>query len=297
MAVPKPFLLTGLLTASLLGAAGCRGNPQPVTRADQPPQQQTPQETAAAAPAPQAPTPTTTTPPPPPAKPEKARADAPVVVDPGVEDGTPTTLAEAARAEKQRRANAGEAVTVINDKTLPKLAAKGQITVADVRKNKKGAPAGPAAPGAPAGEERGEMYWRSRGLEIRERWRQAAEDVKEMEQRSAELRQKFYMEDDIYVRDNQVRPEWDRALDRLRQAKQDAETAKRELADFLEEGRAAGAFPGWLREGEDKEPVEENARKPEPAAKDSLPEHRSIEPPILPPPDTPPPGALRRDLR
>jgi hypothetical protein len=284
-----PKLLPGLLTVFVLATAGCRGTPppQPVTKAEPP--QPTTQEAAA----PAAPTPTPASPAAPqPKAANPARDGDPVVVDPGVDDGVPKTLVEAARAEKQRRANAGDSTIVINDKTLPKYAAKGQITVMDVRKNKKPGEKAPAAAGAPA-ETRGEMYWRSRGLEIRERWRQAAEDVKTLEQKTTELRQKFYLENDIYVRDNQVRPEWDRALDRLRQAKQDVETAKTELTAFLEEGREQGALPGWLREGEDKEPFEENARKPEPSEKDPLPEHQSIEPPIFNPGDIPPPGASR----
>ncbi|MFL6193117.1 MAG: hypothetical protein ACJ75H_03010 [Thermoanaerobaculia bacterium] len=294
MDAPKPLLLAAVLAASVLGAAGCRGTPQPVTKADPAPTQTPPQDAAAA------PTPATAAPvapvapQPPAARPEKPVRDGdPVVVDPGIPDGTPQTLVEAARAEKVRRSSAGEPVAVINDKTLPKYAAKGQITIADVRK-KKGSEAAAAPAGAPAAAEgRGEQYWRSRGLEIRERWRQATVDVKELEQKTTELRQKFYMENDIYVRDNQVRPEWDRALDRLRQAKQEVETSKQELAAFLEEGREEGVMPGWLREGEDKEPFEENARKPAPSAKDPLPEHQSIEPPILNTSDVPPPGGLR----
>lgn len=217
-----------------------------------------------------------------------ARDDQPVVVDPG-DDGEPKSLAEAARAEKERRAHAGQSTHVINDKTLPKYARQGQITIAEPKKGKKAA-AGvlPAAPAPASGEIRDEAYWRSRALDIRERWRDAAEDVKELEQRATELRQKFYLESDTFTRDNQIKPEWDRVLERLRRARLAVESAQKELAEFLEEGRAADVMPGWLREGEEEEPEELPKRKKEAGA----PSH-SIEPPVIePPPAVEPPNFI-----
>ena len=77
-------------------------------------------------------------------------------------------------------------------------------------------------------------------------------------------------ENDVHVRNGQIKPEWDRILDRLEEARAEAETAKTELAELLEEGRTSGALPGWLREGVDQEPKE----APEPSN-----EHKVIEPP------------------
>jgi hypothetical protein len=195
-----------------------------------------------------------------------------VVVDPGTEEGKPQTLVEASRAEKERRANAGKPVAVINDKTLPKYASKGQITVADPKKDKRGA----KAPAAPAPAVKDEQYWRGRARELRETWKQAADEVKDLEQKSITLRQKFYNESDTFLRDTQIKPDWDRVLDRLRQARLDVEAAKQELSQFLEQGRAAGALPGWLDEGIENEPVDETARK-----KEQAPAMQSIEPPVL----------------
>lgn len=261
-----------LLLAALLAGAGCQGaTPEPVARAGE----EKPAAAAAAAP------PAAAEAPP---KPEPARDDTPVVVDPGGgEAGRPVSLVEAARAERERRAHAGEPVAVINDKTLPKYAAKGQITVADPKEKKDAA----AAPPQGAGTEpvRDEPYWRGRALDIRQRWRQAADDVEELEQRSAELRQKFYLESDDFARDNQIKPEWDRVLDKLRQARLDVETAKKELAELLEQGRAAGALPGWLREGEDEEP------EPPKKEEEETPPAQAIDAPILEPP---PAGGGRR---
>jgi hypothetical protein len=260
------------LLVATLAAAGCRGTPEPVVRSE--PAAKTAAESPAAQPAPPSPEAAQ------PQEVEPTRDDTPVVVDPGGNDGSPVTLVEAARAERERRAKAGEPVAVITNQTLPQYARKGQITIADPKER---TPAAETAGAARAGEPvRDEPYWRGRGLEIRQRWRQAADDVKELEQRSAALRQRFYLEDDTFTRDNQIKPEWDRVLDRLRQARLDVEAARKELAEFLDEGRAAGVVPGWLREGEEEEPEQEPARK------ETLPPAQSVEPPVLNEP--PPPG-------
>jgi len=285
-ALERRVAVCALAALSAAGLAGCRGStppPQPVAKAESPAAKTDPASPPESAPA----APQSSQPSPP------VRDDSAVVVDPGVEDGAPKTLAEAAKAERERRARAGQPVAVINDKTLPKYASQGQITVADPKdKGKKAvAPAGAAAAVQPAAEAHDEQYWRSRALEIRVKWKQAAEDVKELEQRSTELRQQFYGENDPLIRDNRIKPEWDRVLDRLRQAHLDVDAAAQELAKLLEEGRVAGAQPGWLREGEDLEPPGDAKKKPAPPA-------QSIEPPVLEPPtgpteDKPPPGALR----
>jgi hypothetical protein len=207
-----------------------------------------------------------------------------VVVESGdVESAAvPKTLAQAARAERERRAGAGKPVAVITDKNLHHYAAKGQLTVADPKEKKKPVEAAVPAPAPVAAASstdptvRDEQYWRGHALEIRVRWRGAADEVKRLEQRSTELRQRFYSENDSFVRDNQVKPEWDRVVDRLRQARVDADSARVELAAFLEEGRRANALPGWLREGEDQEPPVEPVKK-----KERLPTPQSIEPPVL----------------
>jgi hypothetical protein len=252
--------------------AGCSGAPQPVAPVP---------EAATPAPAPPAAAASPTAP-----AAAPVRDDAPVVVDPGEDTaGEPITLVEAARAEKERRARAGEPVAVITDKTLPKYASQGQITVADPQPKDK-----PAAPAQPVQNEppvRDEQYWRSRALEIRLRWRQAVDDARDLEQKSAELRQQFYREDDPFIRDNRIKPEWDRVLDRLRQARLDVEAARKELAELQEEGRRADALPGWLREGESEEPQDE------PQQREPLPAAQSIEPPVLAEPAADPPGGWR----
>jgi hypothetical protein len=155
---------------------------------------------------------------------------------------------------------------VITDKNIKQYAAKGQITVATPAKKAEVEETADKAP------IRDEQYWRSRALEVRLRWRKAADDVKELEQSAAGWRRRFYAENDPYVRSGQVKPEWDRVLDRLEEARAEAEAARTELSELLEEGRTAGALPGWLREGVDEEPKEE----PEPSN-----EHKVIDPPVV----------------
>ena len=252
MAVPRLLLLALL-------AAGCAAPPAPPVKPAAP--EPTPAATPEPTPAP-APTPT-------PAPPNT------VVLDSGgVKEGSTTSLADAARAAREQKAQAAPPAHVITDKNLKQYAAKGQITVATPARKTETA----AEETAPVRDER---YWRSRALEVRLRWRKSADEVKELEQSAAGWRRRFYAENDPYVRNGQVKPEWDRVLDRLEEARAEAEAAKTELDELLEEGRTAGALPGWLREGIDQEPKEE----PEPSN-----EHKAIEPPEVEPPNLERPG-------
>ncbi len=278
--------LTTLLTAALaLSLAGCRGTPQPVTRTEPPKAPKNEPAPAAAAAPQQAQAPE--------ASPQRTKSEdaTPVVVDAGVDDrATPRTLVEASHAERARRAGAGKPMAVINDKTLSKYASKGQITIAEPKKDKdkeKNRAASAALAAAAAAEAQDEQHWRSRARQLRENWHSLSDEVKDLEQKSAALRQKFYGETDTFLRDTQVKPDWDRVLDRLRQARLDVDAAKQDLAKFLEEGRSAGAQPGWLDEGLEEEPADE-AGKTEPS-----PSLQSIEPPVLNSQDiqSPPPGA------
>jgi hypothetical protein len=170
----------------------------------------------------------------------------------GAEDVPPQTLAEAARAEKERRQAVGKPAVKITDKNLAEYAAKGQITT-----GKPTPPPAPASADAKAATDKkaqDEEYWRQRGLEIRQRWHDAVEEGKKQQSAVERLRTQFYSEDDPYVRDGRIKPEWDRALDKLDQARREAETAKRDLDAFTDDGYRAGALQAWLEEGIDLEP-------------------------------------------
>ena len=170
------------------------------------------------------------------------------VVDPGG-NRAPRTLVEAARAEKERRAKSGPPVAVITDKNISQH--QGQITVAEPKKTVQ--PVDAAAMEMLKTEE----YWRNRAVDIRTRLRKAADAVEELETAAAGWRRRFYAEEDPNRRDSQIKPEWDRVLSELEKNRQDVETTREELGEFLEEGRRAGALPGWLREGAEMEPDEE----------------------------------------
>lgn len=215
-----------------------------------------------------------------------------------VTSARPRTLAEAAAAERERRRRLGDRETpVIDNESLSDFAARGQVTYAPTPAGAAAgaataeAEAGPAADGgdgeaatepaaggataAATGGPRDEAYWRSGVLEIRRRWAQAVAEIERLEKETAELRWQFYSEDDAYYRDERIKPDWDRALDDLRRARQDARAFREELEQLLDEGRRAGALPGWLREGIELEPEERRDPEDEPS------EFEPMEPPIF----------------
>ena len=178
-----------------------------------------------------------------------------VVIDEGgaPESAEPQTLAEAAEAEKARRATATKPVVRLDNKNLAEYGKDQKLTVANT---KPAAADGTAAANLDA-QAREEEKWRTRGREIRKRWRDAFDRTKELEAKAEGLRRRFYAADDPYVRDGQIKPEWDKALDDLDLARREAERGAGEVEAFLKEGREAGALPGWLREGIELEPVVE----------------------------------------
>ena len=204
--------------------------------------------------------------PPPPSDPPPPAPERPstvVVVDHGGSETTPPqTLADAARAEKERRQAVGKPTVVITDKNLAEYAAKGQITTGKPMPAATPAATDPKAAAPKSAQD--EDYWRKRGLEIRQRWHDAVEEGKKQQAAVDRLRTQFYAEDDPYVRDGRIKPEWDRALDKLDQARRDTESAKRDLDDFTDEGYRAGALQAWLEEGIDLEPPHTPAKKDKP---------------------------------
>ena len=188
-----------------------------------------------------------------------------VVVDVPTEDESRgPTLAEVAAAERERRSQGEGSSIVITDANL-KDYATGELTWAEpetpaaagAEEDDQDPASADAAEGAGEEEVRDEAYWRARALEIRLRWRNSWESIPELEGEVARLRNRFYAHDDPYYRDSQIKPAWDRALAELDQARIDVDQAEIELEELMEEGRLAGALPGWLREGIDLEPEPE----------------------------------------
>jgi hypothetical protein len=108
--------------------------------------------------------------------------------------------------------------------------------------------------------------------------------VDELEADVFNLRMRFYAEDDPFYRDAQIKPAWDHAIEELNATREEVGLRKQELQDFMEEGRVAGALPGWLREGielEPVEPVKEEMGIAEPGEPDTM--DGTIEDPIIAP--------------
>lgn len=233
--------LAVLLVVSLTGLAACSGNPDPSSA-----------RSASKGKAPV--TVNVPVPPPPPPRELQQVAKPLVVLDDGGE-GEPESLAEAAVRERERRKTAKPSVLAITDENLAEHAT-GEVTVAAPTEK-------PAVPAA-AGEEelaRDESYWRDGARQRRLRLRRAVDEVAELEEQVAGLRTRFYAEDDPFVRDGRIKPAWDRARDRLHQAREDVETHERDLGSFLGEGQRLGALAGWLREGFELEPSEQELRE------------------------------------
>ncbi len=201
-----------------------------------------------------------------------------VLIDSGKPAPEKLSLVEASRRAKALKANAGEPVAVITDENLKDYAARGKLTMAHPTSR----PVQPSAPSSSVGgssdstpEVSEEEYWSERVRTLRQGWRDAVDAMADLEARAETLRTQFYAADDPRLRDTRIKPEWDRALDLIQQRRRDATRYQEELALALEEGRRAGALPGWLRTGYDLEPP------PSKPAKADLDAHDPREPVIL----------------
>jgi hypothetical protein len=197
-----------------------------------------------------------------------------IVIDPvAPEELAAPSLAEAAARERARRQAEPGPVLVVTDQNLAQHAAGGVLTIAHSTPEEEAQIEAEAENSA----ER-ESDWRERGLEIRKRWREAVDLIPELESKVAELRQQFYSTDDPAIRDGRIKPEWDKAIADLEQARFRAERGSEEVAAFLDEGRRAGALPGWLREGAELEP------EPVVEQVEGFADHEPREPEIYEPP-------------
>ena len=262
----RGWLLAGLLLAA------CAGAPQPVQPAEAKPEAVQPPEAAAEPAAEPAPPTTAAEPAAPPPPPDPTV----IVIEPGGQDSGDVDLVAASAAERERRAGAPPATRTITNQNLVKAKPGEKLPGKPVKPT---APAGAAPPAAVPGGT-GEAFWRSRSRELRQRWKDVVDEVADLESDADLLRRRFYAEADPYVRDGRIKPDWDRVLDRIRTLREEAERRREAVTAHLEEGRRAGALPGWLREGIDLEPAAEGARPEEGP-------HEAVEPPIYPEPREP----------
>jgi hypothetical protein len=243
--VRPTWVLAGALMVALAGCSSGSGrDPEPL-----PPQTATrhhPEQP------PVAPEPT-----PAPPTPAKAPPSTTIVIE-SAEKAPPAepSLVDAARKERERRTAITEPVVKLDNKNLGAFGADQKLTVAHPENSEGEEAAAADAETVVEGSGEDEHYWRDGARAIRERWALAVEDVDRLDSESADLRRQFYSEDDPYVRDEQIKPEWDRVLNDLDRARREASTAPHDLEAFIESGRRAGALPGWLREGMELEPEE-----------------------------------------
>ena len=164
---------------------------------------------------------------------------------------TPGRLLAASRDEKARRARI-EPVAVITNRNLKESGEGGQVTTATVSKREVAVKLDEESVEEESGLD--EEYWRAQALHLRLSWKTAVEDVERLRADVATLRQQFFAEDDVFYRDNEIKPAWDQALENLAAVRGRAEDYQQRLDLLMEEGRRAGALPGWLREGLEYEP-------------------------------------------
>jgi hypothetical protein len=164
-------------------------------------------------------------------------------------------LQEASTRERERRRDAPGPVLVINDENLAQRAEGGRLTIGTATAPELD----PREVGRAGAMVEQESYWRTRVREVRQRWRDAHDHIAELEARAEELRTQFYAADDPVRRDRDIKPQWDRTLERLEQARRTTESARQELDALLDEGHRAGALPGWLADGVELEPPSRGA--------------------------------------
>ncbi len=200
-------------------------------------------------------------------------------------DGDEVSLVELARRERQRRAQTDQSRVVIDDSSLVRRGELPETTVSGMPVRTAPEASVPvesasaaAANGGPSSDDL-ETYWRGRVRELRYEWADLVEEKDQLVRDVNRLRRDFYEEDDPYYRDAEIKPDWDRAWNQLQQVRRDIEIVVEELDATLEEGRTAGALPGWLREGleVEPEPVEEDPG-PDGAEPNSLGTVEPVEP-------------------
>lgn len=170
----------------------------------------------------------------------------------------PRTLYEASAAARATRSKAPAARISVTDENLHEYQGEGVTIMTAEAENEAGpgeAETGEAGAAA-AAPARGEAYWRTRVRDLRLALREAVDGLVELEGRAGALRRSFYAADDPHLRDGEIKPAWDRTLDRIAETREAIARRRVELAEAIDEGRAAGALPGWLREGIEIEPDE-----------------------------------------
>lgn len=178
-------------------------------------------------------------------------------------------LAQIARRERTRRASAAPPVASIDDKNIERRAAEGPEPVVAPEPPTTAPALQSATPrsdddtAVPEGSPRteSEHYWRDRVRSLRYQWLDLVAREETLVSKVNGLRRDYYEEDDGYYRDAEIKPAWDQAWEDLQRTRQEIVATVDELDRTIEDGRRAGALPGWLREGAELEPERPSAEE------------------------------------
>lgn len=268
----KPYLLLSALILTSTAFSGCSSSPKP-SSAPEP-------ATRPVAVLPEA---LPDLPPPPPIRevaPSSPKAIK--VISEGNEGKVQPSLIEASRMAKAKKRNEGEVrpVIEITDENLKDYSSQGQVFVVESGGSEPVVAAQPLVaeavvaeesdpvPASVAGETESnssgsadrELFWRQSVSELRTGLRRSIEDLRRIELESTLLRQQFYSETDPFVRDNEVKPRWDRALDQLTSLRKKAKEDHNALTSLLAEAKKTGISPEWLQDGTSTELTEDELR-------------------------------------
>lgn len=162
----------------------------------------------------------------------------------------PQTLAEIAEKEKERREKLkGEKVVVVTNNTLRML--KKEISISG-SEEKETVGSETSAPEADLKER--EEYWKSYKAELEQKYRNAMEKVRKLENEISELYMDFYSFRPTSFRYGQIfyergffQTKIDELQVKLEIAKKEAEELRAELDSLPDKVRKEGGYPGWVR--------------------------------------------------
>lgn len=162
----------------------------------------------------------------------------------------PQTLAEIAEKEKERREKLkGEKVVVVTNNTLRML--KKEISISGSEEQET-VGSETSAPEADLKER--EEYWKSYKAELEQKYRNAMEKVRKLENEISELYMDFYSFRPTSFRYGQIfyergffQTKIDELQVKLEIAKKEAEELIAELDSLPDKVRKEGGYPGWVR--------------------------------------------------
>jgi hypothetical protein len=155
------------------------------------------------------------------------------------EAAKPGTLSDVAKGVKLRLPE-GEGRVLTND-SVRQLSEGVELTEAIPYEG----PAVSRVSGGPS--EASRELWQQRYQYARWEAARLDREIVRLEGEVARLETQFYALDDPYVRDGQVKPDWDARLAELRAARARQADVKAKPDQIIEEARRAGALPGWFR--------------------------------------------------